>query len=104
MIETLPCRGCGAAIIALPDDPYLATLTGDPSFPYFSICPADQDCWIDDNGNATHSGRLFYDCCGHILFADYIVGTNLAVLASNIIVQCQPYDGRIRCSWFCTAD
>ena len=89
MIEALPCRGCGAAIIALPDDPYLATLTGDPSYPYFLICPPSQNCFIDQTGTALQGGRLYYDCCGHVLFADYIAGTNLAALAATLDQQCQ---------------
>ena len=89
MIETLPCRGCGAAIIALPDDPYLATLTGDPSYPYFLICPPSQNCFIDQTGTALQGGRLYYDCCGHVLSADYVTGDNLAVLAATLDQQCQ---------------
>ena len=89
MSDTLPCRGCGAAIIALPEDPYTATLTGDPTFPYFLLCPPGANCYTDQHGNATQGGTLYFDCCGHLLSAAYNVGDNLALISSNLSTQCQ---------------
>jgi hypothetical protein len=89
MNESPPCQGCGAAIVDYPLDPYVATLTGDPTFPYFLVCPPGQNCNIDSEGQTITGGKLFCYCFGHYLWADYLPGQNLVVLMSALIAQCQ---------------
>lgn len=93
MSDPVPCNGCGAAIVVVPDDPYVATLTGDPTFPYFGVCPPGQNCNIDSGGNAIAGGRLFCYCFGHNLFADYQAGDNLVAKMAALITQCNQQFG-----------
>ena len=93
MSEPVPCQGCGAAIIVYPDDPYLATLTGDPTFPYFVLCPPGQTCLPGPGPTPTQGGRIFCNCYGHLLWADYKVGDNLVVIYSGLLTKCQDEHG-----------
>jgi hypothetical protein len=93
MSDVLPCAGCGAAVVEWPINDYSATLTGDPTFPYFLICPPGANCFTDPGGNATNDGTLYFDCFGHLLSASYHTGANLNILMAALLAQCQSDHG-----------
>jgi hypothetical protein len=87
-----PCVGCGAVIDCPPDSDYVYTLTGDPTLPFFFLCPAGYSC--QPGPGDVHP--IFLSCCSHILQRTYTSQTTdaqLSALVQDMLNECQQYKG-----------
>lgn len=88
-INNPPCFTCAAPIDCPNDNPYLYSLTSDPTLPFVENCPAGFDC------NAAQT--VNFDCCGHIISVSRpanATGVQIQAMVQSILSQCSQWNAQ----------